>query len=48
MRFIGSEPHATKPHTDVYTYRCIACDRFQVVAVPLVSNDNLILVAAED
>ena len=45
MRFIGSEPHPVRTQTDVYTYRCIACERFQVVVVPLASGDNLIRVA---
>jgi hypothetical protein len=46
MRFIGSEPHVLYRHTDVYTYRCVACERFQVVVVPLMSNDNDNLVTA--
>ncbi len=47
MRFIGCEPHAVHPHTDVYTYECTPCDNFQVVVVPLVSGVQPIVASNE-
>jgi hypothetical protein len=36
-RLVGVEPHATKPHTDLRTYECLACDLMQTEVVPLVN-----------
>jgi len=36
-RLIGIEPHPTKAHTDLRTYRCLVCEHMQAVVVPLMS-----------
>jgi hypothetical protein len=36
-RLVGIEPHPTKPHTDLRTYECMACDVMQTAVVPLAS-----------
>lgn len=36
-RLIGIEPHPTKAHTDLRTYRCLVCDHMQATVVPLTS-----------
>ena len=36
-RLIGIEPHPTKAHTDLRTYRCLVCDHLQAAIVPLTS-----------
>ena len=36
-RLIGIEPHPTKAHTDLRTYRCLVCDHLQATIVPLAS-----------
>ena len=34
-RLTGIEPHPTRPHTDLRTYQCLACDAVQAVVVPI-------------
>jgi hypothetical protein len=34
-RLVGVEPHPTKPHTDLRTYECMACDVLQTQVVPI-------------
>lgn len=34
-RLIGIEPHPTKPHTDLRTFECMACDAVRAIVVPL-------------
>ena len=36
-RLIGIEPHPTRSHTDLRTYRCLVCDHLQAAVVPLAS-----------
>jgi hypothetical protein len=33
-RLTGVEPHATQPHTDLWTFQCTACDAVQAIVVP--------------
>lgn len=35
MRLMAIEPHPTQAHTDVRTYKCIACDALRAHVVPL-------------
>jgi hypothetical protein len=36
-RLVGVEPHPIRPHTDLRTYECIACDVMQTKVVPISS-----------
>jgi len=36
-RLLGIEPHPTKAHTDLRTFRCLVCDHMQTAVVPLTS-----------
>jgi len=36
-RLIGIEPHPTRAHTDLRTFRCLVCDHMQAAVVPLAS-----------
>jgi hypothetical protein len=36
-RLVGIEPHPTKPHTDLRTYECMACDAMQARVIPFAS-----------
>jgi hypothetical protein len=33
-RLIGIEPHPTRPHTDLRTFECMACDAVQAKVIP--------------
>jgi hypothetical protein len=36
-RLVGIEPHPTKPHTDLRTFECVACQALKAHVVPLAS-----------
>jgi len=36
-RLVGIEPHPTKPHTDLRTYECVACQALKAHVISLAS-----------